>query len=80
MALGWSEKHKSWEMQKVGLDSKPRHSIDFRKIFEIIIGKFVLRDFEQTCITYLPFITRENWQKKARKSTKLKHGLNCAQK
>ena len=61
-SLGWSEKHKSWKMQKVGVDSKSRHSTDFRKFFEIMIGIFVLRDFEQTCITYLPFITRENQQ------------------
>ena len=51
-------------MQKLGVDYEPRHSTDFRAIFEIMIGLFVLRDFEQTCITYLPFITRENWQKK----------------
>ena len=79
-SLGWSEKHKSWKMQKVGVDSKPRHSTNFRKFFEIMIGIFVLRDFEQTCITYLPFITRGKWPKWARKSTKLKHGQNCAQK
>ena len=30
-SLGWSEKHKSWKMQKVGVDSKPHHITDFRK-------------------------------------------------
>ena len=50
-------------MQKVGVDSKPHHITDFRKNFEIMIGIFVLRHFEQMCITYLPFITRENWKK-----------------
>ena len=58
-------------MQKVGVDSKPRHSTYFKKKFRIIIEKFVLRDFEQTCITYLPFITRENWQKKSPKINKI---------
>ena len=79
-SLGWSEKHKSWKMQKVGVDSKPRHSTDFIIFFEIMIGIFVLRDFEQTCSTYLPFFTSGEWPKWARKSTKLKHGQNCAQK
>ena len=79
-SLRWSEKHKAWKIQKVGVDSKPRHSTYFRNVFKIIIGKFVLRDFEQTCITYLPFITRGKWPKWARKSTKLKHGQNRAQK
>ena len=37
-SLGWSEKHKSWKMQKVGVDSEPRHSTDFRTIFGIRIG------------------------------------------
>ena len=68
------------EKCKVGVDSTPPHSTDFRNFFEIMIGIFVLRDFEQTCITYLPFITRGKWPKWARKSTKLKHGQNCAQK
>ena len=36
-------------MQKLGVDYEPRHSTDFRAIFEIMIGLFVLRDFEQTC-------------------------------
>ena len=27
-----------WKMQKVGVDSEPRHSTDFRTIFEIMIG------------------------------------------
>ena len=31
--LGWSEKHKSWKMQKYRADSEPRHSTDFRTIF-----------------------------------------------
>ena len=79
-SLGWSEKHKRWKMQKIGVDSKPRHSADFRKFFETMIGIFILRDFEQTCITYLPFITRGKWPKWARKSTKLKHGQNRAHK
>ena len=60
---GWSEKHISWKMQKVGVDSKSRHSTDLRKFFEIMIGIFVLRGFEQTCFTYLPFITRGKWPK-----------------
>ena len=51
-------------MQKVGVDSKPHHITDFRNFFEIMIGILVLRHFEQMCITYLPFITRENWKKK----------------
>ena len=50
-------------MQKVGVDSKPHHITDFRNFFEIMIGILVLRHFEQMCITYLPFITRENWKK-----------------
>ena len=49
--IGWSEKHKSWKMQKVGVESEPRHSTDFRTIFEIMIGLFVLRNVEQTCFT-----------------------------
>ena len=32
-SLGWSEKHKSWKMQKVGVDSKSRHSTDLRNFF-----------------------------------------------
>jgi len=36
--LGWSEKHKSLKMQKYRADSEPRHSIDFRTIFGIMIG------------------------------------------
>ena len=79
-SLGWSEKHKSWKMQKVGVDSKSRHSTDLRKFFKIMIGIFILRSFEQTCFTYLPFITRGKWPKWARKSTKLKHGQNRAHK
>ena len=47
--LGRSEKHKNWKMQKVGVYCQPRHSTDFRTIFEIMIGLFVLRDFQQTC-------------------------------
>ena len=31
-------------------------------------------------ISYLPYVTRENGQKWARKSTKSKHGQNCDQK
>ena len=79
-SLGWSEKHKSWKMQKVGVDSKSRHSTNLRKFFEIMIGIFLLRGFEQTCFTYLPFITRGKWPKWAQKSTKLKHGQNRAHK
>ena len=37
-SLGWSEKHKSWKMQKYQADSEPRHSTDFRTIFGIMIG------------------------------------------
>ena len=36
--IGWSEKHKSWKMQKYRADSEPRHSTDFRTIFGIMIG------------------------------------------
>ena len=37
-ALGWSEKHKNWKMQKYRADSEPRHSTDFRTIFRTVIG------------------------------------------
>ena len=50
-AVGWSEKHKSWKMQKYWADSEQRHSTDFRTIFEIMFGWFVLCEFEQTCFT-----------------------------
>ena len=30
--------NREWKMQKVGVDSEPRHSTDFRTIFEIMIG------------------------------------------
>ena len=40
--LGWSEKHRTWKMQKFRADSEPRHSTDFRTIFGIMIGWFVL--------------------------------------
>ena len=36
--VGWSEKHKSWKMQKNRADSEPRHSTNFRTIFGILIG------------------------------------------
>ena len=36
--LGWTEKHKSWKMQKYWADSEPRHSTDFRTIFGTMIG------------------------------------------
>ena len=46
--LGWSEKHKSWKMQKYRADSEPRHSTDFRTIFGIMIGWFVSCEIGQT--------------------------------
>ena len=49
--LGWSEKHKSLKMQKYRADSEPRHSIDFRTIFGIMIGWFVLREIGQMYFT-----------------------------
>ena len=38
LTLGWSEKHKSWKIQKYQADSKLRHRTDFRTIFGIMIG------------------------------------------
>ena len=49
--LGWSEKYKSWKMQKYQADSEPRHSTDFRTIFGIRIGWFVSCEIGQTCFT-----------------------------
>ena len=49
-------------MQKVGVDSKSRHSTDLRKFFEIMIGIFVLRGFEQTCLHIYPLLQGENGQ------------------
>ena len=46
--VGWSEKHKSWKMQKYRADSEPRHSTDFRTIFVIMIGRFVSCEIGQT--------------------------------
>ena len=48
-------------MQQFKADSEPRHSTDFRTIFEIMIGLFVLRNFEQTCFTYI-YPQNENQQ------------------
>ena len=50
-SLGWSEKHKSWKMQKYRADSEPRHSTDFRTIFVIMIGCFVSCEIGQTYFT-----------------------------
>ena len=47
-AVGWSEKHKNWKMQKYRADSEPRHSTDFRTIFVIMIGRFVSCEIGQT--------------------------------
>ena len=41
-SLGRSEKYQSWNLQKSGVDSEPRHSTDFRTVFGITIGRFVL--------------------------------------
>ena len=49
--LGWSEKHKSWKMQKARADSKSRHTTDFRTVFEIMIGRFVSCEIGQTYFT-----------------------------
>ena len=38
-------------MQKYRADSEPRHSTNFRTIFEIMIGLFVMLEFEQTRFT-----------------------------
>ena len=46
--LGWSEKHKSWKIQKYQADSKLRHRTDFRTIFGIMIGWFVSCEIGQT--------------------------------
>ena len=51
LPLGWSEKHKSWKMQKYRADSEPRHSTDFRTIFVIMIGCFVSCEIGQTYFT-----------------------------
>ena len=50
-SIGWSEKHKSWKMQQFKADSEPRHSTDFRSIFGIMIGWFVLCEIGQTYFT-----------------------------
>ena len=50
-ALGWSEKHKNWKMQKYRADSEPRHSTDFRTIFVVMIGCFVSCEIGQTYFT-----------------------------
>ena len=49
--LGWSEKQKSWKMQKARADSKSRHTTDFRTVFEIMIGRFVSCEIGQTYFT-----------------------------
>ena len=49
--IGWSEKHKSWKMQKARADSKSRHTTDFRTVFEIMIGRFVSCEIGQTYFT-----------------------------
>ena len=49
--VGWSEKHKSWKMQKARADSKSRHTTDFRTVFEIMIGLFVSCEIGQTYFT-----------------------------
>ena len=49
--VGWSEKHKSWKMQKARADSKSRHTTDFRTVFEIMIGRFVSCEIGQTYFT-----------------------------
>ena len=51
VALGWSEKQKSWKMQKARADSKSRHTTDFRTVFEIMIGRFVSCEIGQTYFT-----------------------------
>ena len=51
LRLGWSEKHKSWKMQKARADSKSRHTTDFRTVFEIMIGRFVSCEIGQTYFT-----------------------------
>ena len=50
-SLGWSEKQKSWKMQKARADSKSRHTTDFRTVFEIMIGRFVSCEIGQTYFT-----------------------------
>ena len=50
-SVGWSEKHKSWKMQKARADSKSRHTTDFRTVFEIMIGRFVSCEIGQTYFT-----------------------------
>ena len=50
-SLGWSEKSKSWKMQKYWADSEPRHSTDFRTIFGIMNGWFVFCEIGQKCFT-----------------------------
>ena len=49
--IGWSEKQKSWKMQKARADSKSRHTTDFRTVFEIMIGRFVSCEIGQTYFT-----------------------------
>ena len=49
--VGWSEKQKSWKMQKARADSRSRHTTDFRTVFEVMIGRFVSCEIGQTYFT-----------------------------
>ena len=62
-SLGWSEKHKSWKMQKVGVDSKPRHSTDFRICFSKLWLEYSSCAILSKCVLHIyPLLQGENGQ------------------
>ena len=61
-SLGWSEKHKSWKMQKVGVDSKSRHSTDLRKFSKLWLEYSSCAVLSKRVLHIYPLLQGENGQ------------------